>query len=217
MERITTMRDSSFIAVGDKNKRKEMDWEDRVYFSVIIGNIGQESIDSTEILFSPQLRKISTSSQIYIPFFIVPQNTIFRIKHFNWDIYCGQAKQDLIVKLLVSGEYKFESAKLSSYSKGVPVISPPFDPPIIIQETRSLAEPGAPLTSITSLSNVGFPDNFIPSNKEFFSIAFENELIACKIINQSDVYDHWIKTELSGWTFPIKGRSRKDIFESLSS
>ena len=188
--------------------------EERLVFNVSMGGIDQESLDSLQIAPSPQIRQVNPTSTLYVPFVVVPQNQIFRLKKADWKCFSGQGYQDLVVSVQFARQYLKMSGKLTTS----PGTTPPFDNPTVVNnEVRNLSVPGLPLTSIAqAVPSTGRPDNFAPTDDNFFNVAYETELVTFVVENQSDVYTHGIWLEMTGWMFPILGRGKKEIFEAIA-
>jgi len=163
-----------------------------------LGKIRHKS--TKEVAPSPQIRTISPNSFINIPIYLVPSDMLVRINEYNWETFSQQADQDLIIRLFVGNDSVFRSGKIDT-----PETEPPFSSVLPVQETRIGPTPGIPLDTISSATGVGFPDNYpnILDVSIRFGMAYEKELIFFYVENQSAVFDHAIKLNLRGISFPI--------------
>lgn len=169
------------------------------YLVAAVGGIDSEPGNAIALTISPQLRKILPATPLTITLFTISKDYIARIKRIRWEMFSAQAYQDLKITLWAGNQLILTSGKIGT--SGLAVAPSPGK----IVETRLGATAGLPLTSISTITGIGNPDNFLPTYEELFFIAQENTTINFVVENQSTVYQHGIFVNLSGWVFPYRG------------
>lgn len=173
-----------------------------------MGGVDSEPLNAMTVYYSPQLRKVVKLTEPIYQVFIVPKSYIFRLTNMIVEHFSEQGKQDLIIRLVIAS---------SSKQYGQTGKTDVATPGIYVTENRLFSEAGAPYTEISSAAGSGKPDNFYPPNGQYFAIAYEDEVVSFKITNQSAVYDHWVRLYLTGWTFPLNGKTKEEVLLSLAN
>lgn len=183
--------------------------DQRLVFSVELGGFSTEPYDALQIRASPQLRQIVPGATTAIQVYLVPRQYSVRIKSIGIKHFSAQAKQDLQISLWVGTVQVFTTGLV------LPISSSSSSPVGIAKETRLLANAGMPYTSISKVGGVGYPDNFPPKDMQSFAIAHENDVVAWKVWNQSDLYTHAVELEMYGWAFPAPGRTKEEALREM--
>lgn len=183
--------------------------DQRLVFSVELGGFSTEPYDAIQIKQSPQLRQIAPGAVSAVQVYLVPKQYSVRIKSVGIKHFSAQARQDLQVSLWIGTVQVFTTGLV------LPVSSSSSSLVGIAKETRLFANAGMPYTSIAKAGGIGYPDNFAPKDMQSFAIAHENDVIAWKVWNQSDLYTHAVELEMYGWAFPAPGRTKEEALREM--
>lgn len=178
-----------------------------IEFVVNFGGIDTEPYEARTVSFSPQMRKVEKQTIAKIAIYKVPQNNVFRVDKFYWEVFTEQANQDLVVYLSQPSWNSFQSGEHQSTNENIPKF---------VTSTRLISEPGAPVQTISVAGGQGRHDNFPPLSNHLFGICYEDQIIEVSVQNQSDLYSHWLKIYIEGWSWVVKGRTKDDVLEELS-
>ena len=173
-------------------------------FSIDVGGITSEPYEAMSVNPSPQIRKVFKTTAIVIPMYVVPRGMLYKINKFWYDSFSAQAEQDLIIRLRVGNQNSFNSGRIDPTTATVSQVT----------ETRLSNILGAPLTILSLTGGTGVHDNFSPDSR-IFGLLAEGNAVEFTVQNQSNVYNHVIRVHLSGWAFPLRGRTKLEILEGV--
>ena len=191
------------------NGNAKQEINNRIRFVSNIGGFDIESIDAEPVNPSPQQREIAPGATLLVPLYVVPIGYCFRLRRYVWKAFSAQGYQDCSIWLQLGRKY------LETGKQEAPETTPPFTVVNQVVESRITAISGGELSSISSASGSGIPDNFPRKWDENFGLAFERDGVYAEIKNVSAVYTHVFQVSIDGYVIANKNRRKENmLFEN---